>query len=160
MPKTWQPKAAKGRFGGFTRTQRARLLAAAIDSDNISYSQIARRAGVSKASVISSKLRPKGNMFRERPVKNPAVAERLMWRRNAVERFIAGETFAKRAVSINDLQKRFGGEKKFLKDVMNYVDSVLSKTAGVRVIRRTKSDQPKRGRGGSQYAIRKRRGSP
>ncbi|MEK6958823.1 MAG: hypothetical protein AABW59_02140 [archaeon] len=155
MPKTNQPRRPNGTLMGLARRQRAKLLAAAIDSSNISYSQVARQAGVSKSTVIASKLRPKGNLIATRQVKNPLMDARLKERKEVISQFIANETFAKRGISVNDLQKRFGGEKKFLKSVIDYVDELLSSTAGIRVIRRTKSDQSKRQKGSGQYIIKR-----
>jgi len=154
MPKTNQSRRPNGTLMGLERRQRAKLLAAAIDSSNISYAQIAKQAGVSKSTVIASGLRPKGNLLKSRPVKNPAISARLLARKKAVEQFITDETFAGRAVSVNILQKRFGGEKKFLRLVLENADRVLSETLDRRVIRRTKGDQPKRGEGSGHYVLR------
>jgi hypothetical protein len=106
-------------FQPLSKSVRENLLNAFSNKSNVTYSQIALDAKVSKALVIAfSKkhgLRPKGNFFNSREIKQPLIKKRLDDRKRKIVLF-----FKKHHgnVSINQIQQEFGGEKKFIKDVL------------------------------------------
>ncbi len=134
-------------FVKLTAVQKEKLRAALGNPALVSYAQVAEKAGVSKPKVIKESqttgLRPKGNFIESRAVKQPKINARLAVRAKKIEDFVRFEALNKRAVSVNFLQSRFGGEKKFVSAVLARVEKALE-AEGKAVIRRTKSDQPKR----------------
>jgi len=128
--------------------QKEKLHDALLNTNSaVTYSDIAHFASVAKPTAVKhakvTGLRPKGNYLATRLVKQPKIHARLLRRARLMENYIRVETQCKRGVSVNYLQHRFGGEKKFAAMVLVRVGEALRKE-GVSLIRRTKGDQPKR----------------
>lgn len=73
----------------------------------------------------------------------PYLLRKLVSRRKRMVVFINNCRLKKIPVSVNMLQQKFGGEKKFVKIVLDSIEKEYSKSDNP-LIRRTKSDQPKR----------------
>jgi hypothetical protein len=106
-------------FQPMTLAERQRLEKQTKNPNNITYEQIAKASGLSKAQVIEfckrTGFRSKGNLLGSREVKRPKVDARLKERAENIRGYYKRN---KGKVSINELQRKFGGEKKFIKSVI------------------------------------------
>ena len=146
----------KGGFKSLSKELRAQLLGAFIDSRFQTLSQIAQHFHISKSVVIKyrdefvkSNVLSKNNWHVVKVVKpRPLVRERLALRRKEMLFHIFGGMKDGKKVSVNELQKKFGGEKKFAAKVISEVEGVLASRKKFskwwELKRRTVSDQPRR----------------
>jgi hypothetical protein len=74
----------------------------------------------------------------------PAVNERRLEKRFAMKRFLLLCAKRGKPVSVNLLQKKFGGDKKMAGEVINSFNTWLASRGRAPLVRRTKSSQPKR----------------
>ena len=116
-----------------------------------SLTSIANHFGVSRTTIkkiltesVDKGLISENNHLLKRTRKDiVAVKVRLIQRKINIVNFVIKESHVKRAISVNLLQKKFGGEKKTIGQILKEVEKRLVKTKNP-VIRRTKSSQPKR----------------
>ncbi|MFA5763393.1 MAG: hypothetical protein WC915_01115 [archaeon] len=115
-----------------------------------SLTEIANHYGVSRNTVKKllvdlvevGRVSENNHLLKPKPIP-PQIRLRLVERRTNMIKFITELSIQGKAVSVNVLQKKFGGEKSFAKEVLDAVEKQLAKTKHP-VIRRTKSSQPQR----------------
>gem|GEM_PF-6987535 len=141
-----------GKYKTISAQKQRQLRECFVDNGFQSLTQIARHVGVSRNTVkahlnhlVGIGQISKGNRLigRTREMR-PAVNGRRIERNIAAERFLLG--CAKRGVpvSVNLVQKKFGGDKQSAGELIKRVNAHLASRRKPILLRRSKSSQPKR----------------
>lgn len=144
----------KGGFQPLPRELQIRILSSFNALHFRTLSQIAVNLGVSKATVIKYRddFVKNGLLSRDnwhvvgvrKP--NPKTEERLARRQKEMRFYVFEAARAGRKVSANELQEKFGGEKRvaseLIGDVMRRITASKRLSKEFELRRRTKSDQP------------------
>jgi len=145
----------KGTFEKLSGEKQNELFSAFVNVKYNTLSEIASGLKISKATVINYRDNwvntgqlSENNWFVKKPQNlQPSVLQRLIKRRQKMRLFILRRARSGKKVSANELQNRFGGEKKIAGQVLEEVSVALAKRRkSPLVIRRTVSDQPLRAR--------------
>jgi biotin operon repressor len=124
--------------------------------NNVSLTQLACKIGISRATLVKHLIElnkkgliPSNNLLLNRianqssKLDRPRINSRLLARREKIIGFINDCRLKKKPVSVNLLQKKFGGEKAFIGAILAEQEKKFSNSNKI-IIRRDKSDQPKR----------------
>ncbi|MDD3084025.1 MAG: HTH domain-containing protein [Candidatus ainarchaeum sp.] len=146
----------KSTFASSNITNKMRLVGL-VNSNNFStLNQLAKHLGVSRTTVVkhlielnsSGQLSDK-NYFLQRIINNklkrtrPILARKMLVKKQRIIDFINNCRRKKIPLSVNLLQQKFGGEKIFSKRILDIEEKKWANSSRP-IIRRTKSDQPKR----------------
>ncbi|MCX6803140.1 MAG: hypothetical protein NTY48_01065 [Candidatus Diapherotrites archaeon] len=122
--------SGKGGFRPLPAEALERLKLAALDPKNITYSDIARAAGLFRSTaikhILKNNFRPRGNLMKERGVKQPVKNKRVIQRKERMKVFVLSQAVAGNPVGVNFLRGRYGGTKAAAGEVLLEVEQELS----------------------------------
>lgn len=149
-------RTKRGTFAKLDSKKQSNILSIVKTNRFVTITQLSNHLRISRATLKKYllELNSRGllsdkNYFLQRTVNpklkrtRPVLTRKLVERRKRMVVFINEMRLKKKPLSVNLLQKEFGGEKSFVKSVLDAEEKKWCNSS-IPIIRRTKSDQPKR----------------